>query len=68
MDVASQINPVTVHIKSLTTPNKLTVREQNYKHDLLNPQKLLDKFVGKTVKFLIEIIILVSKRYLLPNY
>ncbi|MBI4845582.1 MAG: DUF4139 domain-containing protein [Candidatus Omnitrophica bacterium] len=52
MDVASNINPVTVHIKSLTSPDKLTVLEQNYEYDLLNPQKLLDKFVGKAVKLL----------------
>jgi len=52
MDVASQINPVTVYIKSLTTPAKLKVLEQNYEYDLLNPQKLLDKFVGKQVKLL----------------
>ncbi|MDD5746299.1 MAG: DUF4139 domain-containing protein [Candidatus Omnitrophica bacterium] len=52
MDVASQINPVTVHIKSLSTPDKLTVLEQNYEYDLLNPQKLLDKYVGKSVKLI----------------
>ncbi|MBI2080275.1 MAG: DUF4139 domain-containing protein, partial [candidate division NC10 bacterium] len=27
--------------------------EQNYEYDLLNPQKLLDKFVGKTVKLMV---------------
>ena len=52
MDVASQINPVTVHIKSLSTPDKLTVLEQNYEYDLLNPQKLMDKYVGKPVKLI----------------
>ncbi|MBU1043132.1 MAG: DUF4139 domain-containing protein [Candidatus Omnitrophica bacterium] len=52
MDVASQIQPVTVSIKSLTSPDKLSVLEQNYEYDLLNSQKLLDKFVGKQVKIL----------------
>ncbi len=52
MDVASQINPVTVHIKSLSDPTALTVLEQNYEYDLLSPQKLMDKFVGRKVKFL----------------
>jgi len=28
----------------------LEVLEQNYEYDLLNPQKLLDKYVGKEVK------------------
>ena len=52
MDVASAINPVTVHIKSLSSPDKLRVIEQNYEYDLLNSQKLMDKFVGKKVKLL----------------
>lgn len=47
MDVAQQINPTTVHIKSLTAPNAMAVVEQSYEYDLLNPQKLLDKYVGR---------------------
>lgn len=50
MDVAAQIMPTSVHIKSLLDPNSLQVLEQNYEYDLLNPQKLLDKYVGKEVK------------------
>lgn len=50
MDVAAQINPATVHLKSLTDPGKLRILEQNYEYDLLNPQKLLEKYVGKKVK------------------
>lgn len=50
MDVASQINPATVHIKSLTDPLGLNILEQNYEYDLLSPEKLMEKFVGKTVK------------------
>ncbi|MEK6745055.1 MAG: DUF4139 domain-containing protein [Nitrospirota bacterium] len=50
MDVASQIIPTSVHIKSLGNPDSLLVLEQNYEYDLLNPQKLLDKYVGKEVK------------------
>jgi hypothetical protein len=50
MDVASQIIPTSVHIKSLIEPDSLQVLEQNYEYDLLNPQKLLDKYVGKEVK------------------
>ena len=49
MDVAAQINPATVHIKSLTSSGQFSVQEQNYEYDLLNPQKLLDKYVGKEV-------------------
>jgi len=50
MDVASQIIPTSVHIKSLIDPDSLHILEQNYEYDLLNPQKLLDKYVGKEVK------------------
>jgi hypothetical protein len=50
MDVAAQIIPASVHIKSLVNPGTLQVLEQNYEYDLLNPQKLLDKYVGKEVK------------------
>jgi hypothetical protein len=50
MDVASEIIPASVHIKSLIGPESLQILEQNYEYDLLNPQKLLDKYVGKEVK------------------
>ncbi|MDD2320626.1 MAG: DUF4139 domain-containing protein [Geobacteraceae bacterium] len=50
MDVASGIIPASVAIKALTAPESLRILEQNYEYDLLNPQKLLDKYVGKEVK------------------
>src|SRR5574342_710502 len=53
MDVAAQIDPTTVHLKSLTDPSGVRILEQNYEYDLLNPQKLLDKFVGKKVKLMV---------------
>jgi hypothetical protein len=52
--VASQINPATVHIKSLTSPDDLSIVEQNYEYDLLSPQKLLDKYVGKKVTLVLK--------------
>lgn len=48
-DVAATINPATVHFRSLTDPAKLNVIEQNYEYDLLDPQKLLQKYVGREV-------------------
>ena len=48
-DVAASINPATVHFRSLTDDAKLSVVEQNYEYDLLDPQKLLQKYVGKEV-------------------
>jgi len=53
MDVAAQIDPTTVHLKSLTDAAGVRILEQNYEYDLLNPQKLLDKFVGKKVKLMV---------------
>jgi hypothetical protein len=50
IDVASQIIPTSVHIKSLISPSSLQILEQNYEYDLLNPQRLLDKYVGKEVR------------------
>ncbi len=47
MDIAAKVNPATVHIVSMTAPKELTVLEQNYEYDLLNPAKLLEKYVGK---------------------
>ncbi|MGH9705550.1 MAG: DUF4139 domain-containing protein [Candidatus Acidiferrales bacterium] len=45
-DVAATINPATVHFRSLTDAAKLNVIEQDYEYDLLDPQKLLQKYVG----------------------
>ena len=46
-DVAQNVQPETVHIRPLR--GGLRVLEQNYQYDLLNPQKLLEKYVGRTV-------------------
>jgi len=50
-DVAAQIDPTSISFKSLTAPNAVAVREQNYQYDLLNPISILNKSVGKTVRF-----------------
>lgn len=49
-DVSAHIQPETVHLTSLTRADALTVFEQNYRYDLLTPEKLLEKYVGKRVK------------------
>ncbi|HXM49428.1 MAG TPA: DUF4139 domain-containing protein [Pyrinomonadaceae bacterium] len=53
-DVTAQIRPETVHLSSLTTPASLRILEQNYQYDLLNPAKLLDKFVGKEITLVLR--------------
>lgn len=50
MDVAAQIIPASVSIRSMNEANPFSVLEQNYEYDLLSPRKLLDKYVGKEVK------------------
>ena len=48
-DVSAQMRPETALLRSLSSPGKLSVIEQNFDFDLLTPQKLLEKFVGKSV-------------------
>jgi len=54
IDVASQIIPSSVQVRSLVSPSSLRVIEQRYEFDLLNPQRLLEKYVGKEVKIFSE--------------
>ncbi|MEI9937216.1 MAG: DUF4139 domain-containing protein [Pseudomonadota bacterium] len=49
-DVAANIQPETVSIKSVGAGGALSVLEQNYRYDLLTPQTLLEKYVGKRVR------------------
>ena len=49
MDVAAQIIPTSVSIAAVAG-GSLQVLEQNYEYDLLSPQKLMEKYVGKEVK------------------
>ena len=49
-DVASQIDPTSVHLRSLTDPTGLRILEQNYEYDLLSSEKLMEKYVGRRVR------------------
>jgi hypothetical protein len=49
MDIAASVNPATVHFRSLSDAGRLSVLEQNYEYDLLEPQKLLAKYVGRDI-------------------
>ena len=48
-DVSAQIRPETALLRSINAPSSLTLLEQNFDFDLLTPEKLLEKYVGKTV-------------------
>ena len=49
MDIAATVNPATVHLRSLSEPERLDIIEQNYEYDLLEPDKILRKYVGRDV-------------------
>ena len=48
-DVSAQMRPETALLRSINAPGSLTQLEQNFDFDLLTPQKMLEKYVGKTV-------------------
>lgn len=48
-DVSAQMQAETALLRSLSHPDSLTVYEQNFDFDLLTPEKLLEKYVGKEV-------------------
>ncbi len=49
-EVSARIRPETALLRSLTSPDGLTILEQNFDFDLLTPHKLLEKYVGKDVQ------------------
>ncbi|MBU6453196.1 MAG: hypothetical protein KGS72_15540 [Cyanobacteria bacterium REEB67] len=50
-DVAAGIDPTSVSFISLTAPNSVAVREQNYQFDLMDLNSILTRSVGKNVRF-----------------
>jgi hypothetical protein len=48
-DVAQRIEPSSVAIRSLNDPGSFTVLEQNYQYDLISPQAILNKAVGRRI-------------------
>jgi len=48
-DVAALIDPTTVSFESLTDPKGTRVLEQNFQFDLVNTQKLLEKYIDRTI-------------------
>jgi hypothetical protein len=49
-DVSAQIQPETALLQSVGNPGRISVLEQNFDYDLLSPQKLLEKYVGRNVQ------------------
>ncbi len=50
--VAGTIQPETVQIHAVGSAPGMRVLEQSYQYDLLSPAKLLEKYVGRTVRVL----------------
>ena len=49
-DVASQIEPTSVHFKSLTAPLNCSIKEQDYEYDLVSADQLLKKYIDNKIK------------------
>jgi hypothetical protein len=49
-DVSAHVQPATVLLRSLDSADGLAVLEQNYRFDLLTPETLLRKYVGRSLK------------------
>jgi hypothetical protein len=49
-DVAEQILPETVSLRAMNAPEALRILEQNYEYDLLSPDKLMEKYIGRGVR------------------
>lgn len=53
-DVASGIDPTSVHFRSLTDPDGTTVLEQNYEYDVVGSAKLLRKYLDEEITLVTE--------------
>ena len=50
-DVAQLIDATSVGFKCLSNPGSVSILEQNYQYDLISPEAILAKSVGKRVRF-----------------
>jgi len=51
-DVSARMRPETALLRSISAPGSLAVLEQNFDFDLLTPQKLLEKYVNRSVSII----------------
>jgi hypothetical protein len=51
-EVSGKMRAQTALLRSLSRPGAFTVLEQNFDFDLLTPAKLLEKYVGRTVRII----------------
>ncbi len=49
-EVASQIDPTSVHFKPVNPSDRVSILEQNYQYDLVSSTKILQKYVDKEIE------------------
>jgi len=49
VNVAAQIDPTSVHFKSLSDPDGISLLEQNFEFDLVGTNRLLEKYIDQNV-------------------
>jgi len=49
-DVAAQIDPTSVHFRSLSNPAAVRVLEQNFEYDLVSAEKILSRYLDQKVQ------------------
>jgi hypothetical protein len=54
VDVAAQIDPTSVHLKSLSREGGITVLEQNYRYDLASPDRILERYLDSAIEAVLE--------------
>ncbi|MHB1144006.1 MAG: DUF4139 domain-containing protein [Thiobacillus sp.] len=47
--VSAQMRPETAQLRNMSNPGGFRLQEQNFEFDLLTPQKLLEKYIGREV-------------------
>lgn len=50
-EVAQQIDATSVGFKCLSNPGSVSILEQNYQYDLVSPEAILQKSVGRRIRF-----------------
>lgn len=49
LDIPAQIEPTSLHFKSITAPKECFILEQNFEYDLISQHKLLEKYIDKEI-------------------
>lgn len=53
-DVAAQLIPTSVHLRSLSGNKNFQVLEQNFEYDLVSAQKILEKYIDHSIEIITE--------------